>query len=803
MTDKNPNPLLARACIAFCVTVTFCVNPLAADAQEVIPQLTQVDEGAANITLDGRLDEGIWASIPVIDGMRVVIPDTLAEASLETHTKVFYTERGIYVGVMNFQDPETLVARMTSRDTRLERDGFVFNIDPSGEGLYGYMMRINLGGSMTDATILPERQINLQWDGSWDAETSVVENGWVAEIYIPWSMVALPQVAGETRRIGIYTERQLGALNEVWSFPPLPDTVNEFLSAFQKFELQDIEPRTQITYYPYVSTTHDSIREETELRAGAEIFWRPSSNTQVSASLNPDFGNVESDDVVVNLTAFETFFAEKRSFFLEGQDVFNTTPRSQGARGPGGPTSLLNTRRIGGQALYSVPTGVRIAATDLSRPSDLLGAVKLTGQSGSWRYGTLLASEDDSAVRGFLPDGTRVKLEAEGRDFAVGRLLYESTTGGGRRAIGWMGTTVNHPDVDAVVNGIDLHYFSADTRWVADAQLIQSDVEGVTGAGGFADIIFQPQRGTQHRVALGYLDDKLDINELGFLSRNDQIQAEYNFSLNESNIEGVRSRNSSFQLINQWNTAGQPTRLGLFLNRNYTLLNNHSLSTSLRYFNPRIDDRLGRGSGEFRIPERWAMNVGWGSDPGRPIVYNFNFDANQEDLGKKWLTTLAGISYRPVDTFSLGVDLEYSDREALLVYKGAGRYTSFEATQWAPRVTMDYFISAKQQLRFSMQWTGLKAYEDRFWQVDPNELSTLNRVAKPNVTPDDFIISRMTFQARYRWEIAPLSDLFVVYTRGSNLPGTMFDDYGGLLVDAWNEPIVDTLVVKLRYRLGS
>jgi hypothetical protein len=76
-------------------------------------------------------------------------------------------------------------------------------------------------------------------------------------------------------------------------------------------------------------------------------------------------------------------------------------------------------------------------------------------------------------------------------------------------------------------------------------------------------------------------------------------------------------------------------------------------------------------------------------------------------------------------------------------------------------------------------------------------------VPKPNAKSDDFIISRMTFQARYRWEIAPLSDLFVVYTRGANVPNTMFDEYGGMFMEAWNEPIVDTLVVKLRYRIGS
>ena len=806
MFKKNRKSLLARASAAATLAASLSVLaaiPLVAQAQEIVPQLTKIDESEANIRLDGRLDEGIWQRIPIVDDMKVVIPDTLADASLETHTRIFYTERGIYVGIMNFQEESTLVARMTSRDTRLERDGVVIMIDPSGEGLYGYMMRVNLGGSMTDATILPERQLNLQWDGSWDAETSVVEGGWVAEYFIPWSMVSLPQVAGDSRRIGFYTERQLGSSGETWSSPALPETVNEFLSAFRKYELQDIEPRTQVTYYPYVSTTHDNIKNDTNIRTGAEVFWRPSSNTQISATLNPDFGNVESDDVVVNLTAFETFFPEKRSFFLEGQDVFNTSPRSQGIRGPGGPSTMLNTRRIGGAAKFTVPTGVRVTATDLSQPSDLLGALKLTGQSGSWRYGTLVASEDDMEIRGYRADGSRVRLESQGRDFAVARLLYENTNGGGRRAIGWMGTSSMHPDNDAIVNGVDLHYFSADTRWVADAQLLHSDTRGVTGAGGYADFVYQPVRGRQHRLALSYLDDTIDINDLGFLSRNDNLQAEYGYSRNESNIEGLRSRSTSIQTSNQWNTSGQPTRLAVFFMRNYTFLDNTTLRTGLRYFNPRIDDRLGRGSGEFRIPERWSANIGWSSDPGRPLSYGFNLDGNQEDLGKKIVTTSVDMSYRPVDSFSLGMEVAYTDREALLVYKGNGRYTSFEGSQWSPKVTMDYFISAKQQLRFSMQWTGLQAQEDRFWQVDAKKLRNLRPVAKPNLVSDDFIISRMTFQARYRWEIAPLSDLFVVYTRGSNIPGTMYDDYGSLLSEAWSEPIVDTLVVKLRYRLGS
>lgn len=772
-------------------------------AQDGVTQLSKADADTIDFVLDGKLDEAIWDQIPYFDGMRVITPDTLAPASYETHTRIFYTERGIYVGVMNYQPEGTIVARMTSRDTQIVRDGFVFMIDPSGEGLYGYGMRVNVGGSMNDITILPERQYNTQWDGAWDGKATVVEGGWIAEMFIPWSMMALPQATGDTRRIGLYTERQIGATGETWSYPALPGTGAQFLSSFDLYELSDIEPHRQITYYPYVSATHDSIRNDSELRAGAEVFWRPTSNTQVSASLNPDFGNVESDDVVVNLTAFEVFFAEKRSFFLEGQDVFITSTRARSSSGPNGPTTMLNTRRIGSAPQFDIPAGVTVVPTDRSQPSDLLGAVKLTGQNGNWRYGTLFASEDDMQIRGTDAGGERVTINSEGRDFAVGRVVYEDSSNGGRRSIGWMGTDVSHSNIDAVVNGVDMHYFSADTQWAIDTQLMHSNVDGVTGAGGFADISYQPMRGRQHKIGLGYLDDTLELNDLGFVSRNDFVQADYTFSLDRSDVEGLRALSDSVNITNQWNTAGQPTRLAMFLNRKYTFLDNSATSASLRYYPPRIDDRLGRGTGDFRIPERWALNLGWNDDPSKKLSFEAGVNIGQEDLGPKTLTVSSGFTYRPVDNFSLLFDLSYTDREALLVYQGSAQYTAFEATQWAPKVTLDYFISAKQQLRFSMQWTGLKAFEDRFLAVNTNKRDYLEVVDRPTVTSGDFVISRMTFQARYRWEIAPLSDLFVVYTRGSNLPASQFDDYSGLLVEAWQEPVVDTVAVKLRYRFGS
>ena len=127
--------------------------------------------------------------------------------------------------------------------------------------------------------------------------------------------------------------------------------------------------------------------------------------------------------------------------------------------------------------------------------------------------------------------------------------------------------------------------------------------------------------------------------------------------------------------------------------------------------------------------------------------------------------------------------------------------TSFGADDFQPRLAMDVFLSAKQQIRLSLQWAAIRAKEQEFYLI-PAGGGTLVQVSKPEGPTDDFALSRLTAQLRYRWEIAPLSDLFVVYTRGSNLPGRVDDGFNDLFGDALNDPIVDYFVIKLRYRFG-
>ena len=151
----------------------------------------------ANIKIDGRVDEPIWSEIPAFDRMTVTDPDTLEKPTHKTRTRILYTDKGLYVAGEMEQPLNTLVERLSSRDESINRDEIGFAIDSSGKGLYGYFFRLALGGSKTDGKIAPEDNLTNQWDGPWVGETSVTDDGWSAEMFIPWSALSMPDGSQE------------------------------------------------------------------------------------------------------------------------------------------------------------------------------------------------------------------------------------------------------------------------------------------------------------------------------------------------------------------------------------------------------------------------------------------------------------------------------------------------------------------------------------------------------------------------------------------------------------------------------
>jgi hypothetical protein len=761
------------------------------------------------IRVDGALDEPVWGRLPVYGDFFVTEPDTLDKPVHDTRVRMFYSSKGLYVGVEADQPPETLIARLSGRDSHQSRDTINLSIDTSGTGRYGFYFSVALGGSISDGTILPERQFSFDWDGPWRRGTKVLEGGWSAEFLIPWGTVAMPHSDG-VRRMGIYVSRIAAYRNESYGWPGLAQTRPVFMSALQPLEVTDINPRQQYNFYPYASVTFDEVEGDTEVKAGADFFWRPSPNFQLNATLNPDFGAVESDEVVINLTATETFFPEKRLFFQEGQQIFNATPRAD-TRGPGignrgAPYTMVNTRRIGGKPESpDVPDDVEVDDRDLLHPVDLLGAAKATGQMGAFRYGVLGAFEDDASLRVTDADGTAGVVDQRGNDYGVARLLWESNAGGRYRGLGVLGTAVKKGvEGDAYAVGLDWHYYTLNAKLKMDGQAIVSDIEGTgQGFGGFMDFDYTHRQGLKTRVGIEYFDNKIDINDLGFLQRNDHWQVRVSHQRTTSSISFGRQNSFDIRGGLKHNLDGELVESGMFLSDELTLHSLHRLWLSASYRPRQYDDLNSFGNGTFRKSSAVSAGLGFATDSSRPLALDVSVETFGEDVGGQSWGARVGLDWRPTDRFKLGGYLGYQDRDGWLLHTEDNNMTTFQAEQVGPILNAEYFISARQQLRLALQWVGIKAREDRFYQI-PSEPADLIEVDKPPGDPDDFSISQLSFQARYRWEIAPLSDLFVVYTRlGIHSDPLLDESFGDLFDVAWNDPIDDLFIVKLRYRFGT
>lgn len=753
----------------------------------------------AAIDIDGRLDETAWQQALAISKMKVTEPDLLTEPPYRTDVRLFYTDRGIYVSFDMEQPADTLIRRLSGRDDRSQgRDYVSFTLDTSGEGRYAYWMNLALGDSQADGTALPERQYNSNWDGAWYGATAQTESGWSAEFFVPWSQMTMPKTEG-ARKLGFYSARLVAHLNQKWGWPAYPRSQPKFMSVLQPLQVQGVDPRQQWSFFPYASSTSDQVAEDVSYKAGFDLFWRPSTNLQLTATANPDFGNVEADDVIVNLTAFETFFPEKRLFFLEGREIFQATPRAD-TRGHGGTVTLLNTRRIGSSPRVpdDVADDIEFAVTETGQPTELYGAAKATGQVGSFRYGVLTAFEEDTS----LYSDQRERFTAEGRDFAVARFLYEDTSNGAYRALGTMSTLAAHPDSDASSHGIDYHYLSETGVWKFDGQFLYSnlDEEG-EGAGGFVDIEYTPRMGLTHKFELAHYDDTLDINDLGFLRRNDVTSMRLSSEWIASGFESFRDFNIEPWLRYEENGEGEIVRGGLGSDAKFKLNNLSTLKLGAKYFPKRYEDRNSFDNGTYRIEERSSIELGYSTDPSKKFSYFVNTMWGGDGVDGKYAKGSVGIFWRPVDQLNFELSTSYRNRDGWLLHQEDRNMTAFDAEEWMPKLNMGYFFTAKHQLNVALQWVGIKAEEDKFYLI-PASSGDLIEVPKPEAESDDFTISQLNFQLRYRWQIAPLSDLFVVYTRNGfeDPPSASFSE---LFDEAWEDPTSEQLVVKLRYRLGT
>jgi hypothetical protein len=442
---------------------------------------------------------------------------------------------------------------------------------------------------------------------------------------------------------------------------------------------------------------------------------------------------------------------------------------------------------------------------DLIRPVDLLGAVNVSGQTGNVRYGVMAAFEDDTEFRVVDPDGQPRIIPQGGNNYGVARLLWESNEGGQYRALGFLTTAVDKEiPGDAYATGIDWHFYTRNAKLKLDGQAITSDVDGSgRGYGAFTDLQYAHRQGLTSRLGIEYFDDRIDINDLGFLERNNHWQIRASQQRTTSDITFARQNRFDIRGGLKVNLDGQMVQSGINLSDMVTLHSLHRVFVVAGYRPRQYDDLNSFGNGTYRVENSVSLAASFTSDNTKKVGFRLSTGTRGEATGGQSWNVGGSFSWRPNDRFNTSIKVNYFDRDGWLLHQQGGNMTTFQAQQFGPSFDVEYFLSAKQQFRMTLQWVGIKAREDQFYRI-PESPGDLIEVPKPPGPTDDFSVSQLSFQARYRWEIAPLSDLFVVYTRLASESGTLFDeDFGELFKDGWENPIADLFTIKLRYRFGS
>jgi len=474
-------------------------RPADASAPARVVREVRAARAAAAPVIDGRLSDAGWILAPAATDFTQRDPDEGKAPSRRTEVRFLYDDAALYVGARMFENTASSVTRrMSTRDGSPDADTISIYLDPMHDGLTGAIFRVSAANVQQDSILYNDTWTDGSWDAVWESAVSVDEQGWTAEIRIPFSQLRF--APGESQTWGVNVERQVRRTNESSWLAMVPKSENRLASRMLDLTgLDGVRPARRIELLPYVAGRTDFIQPASSgnpfndgsrvfSSAGLDIKWGVTSNLTFNAAVNPDFGQVEVDPAVVNLTAFETFFQEKRPFFLEGSQIFNNFGRL-GANDEWGfnnaPPRLFYSRRIG-RAPQLTASGDYV---DAPTATTILAATKLTGKtSNGWSIGLLNAVTGDEFAQTQTGATAARALVEPLSNYNVARVQRDVGT---RWGLGFLTTAVNRRLSDdrqrdglasgAYVYGVDGYWFADKKQvWAINANIAGSTVVGST-----------------------------------------------------------------------------------------------------------------------------------------------------------------------------------------------------------------------------------------------------------------------------------------------------------------------------------
>jgi len=690
------------------IVILTALLPAALSAQNTPPRPATPDTSqhrvavaarrTGEIHLDGRLDEQAWQEAQPAGGFIQSYPKAGAKAPDPTEVRILYDDAALYVGIRLFdQHPDSIAAQLARRDASgIYSDWAHLIIDSYHDRRTAFRFSVNPKGVKKDVYTSNDDEEDLNWDAIWDVATRVDSAGWVAEYRIPLSQLRFGN-QGKERIWGFQVQRDIARRQErdTWS-PWVPDG-RGFVSRFGDLAgLVDVPTPQRLELVPYVSSkltrapgsSADPFFKSNDFRpsVGADLRYGLPVGLTLTATINPDFGQVEVDPSVVNLTAFETFFPEKRPFFLEGSDVFSFGQIN--TRNDFGSQRYFYSRRIGRQP-QRFPSGAEFFNTP--DQTTIATAAKVTGKNGPWTIGLLDAvtpeeHADILTVAGDEP-GERTTTPVEPlTNYFVGRVKRDF--GNGATTIGSMLTsTLRRVDnsvfqdllrSSATFGGADFQAATQGRQWVVsgflaesrvagskeaisatqlnsshyyqrpDADYIEYDPNRTSLAGHIGEIAVAKNGAWYGSLALKEASPGLELNDMGFQGRTD-YRAVSTFFGYQSFQANKRFRDyGAYAYSNQtWNFGGDQILNGFAGGAYATFLNLWNVGLQGGVNPSYTSDRFTRGGPLAKVPASWNANVNGQSDTRKPIWLNWFLAYAHDESGGHSEDFNVGADMRP------------------------------------------------------------------------------------------------------------------------------------------------------------
>ena len=723
---------------------------------------------SARITVDGLLDETEWQTAQHCAGWQQTEPFVRGTPRYRNDAMFVATPEGLAVALVFEQPPAERRTRVrTPHDApTLDGDATQVIVDFDATGQVGYEFSLGLGGGIRDGLVTNQTHFDRDWDGEWWHAIRETTDQWTAELLIPWTSVAMKNSASEKRDLAVYVSRYLSARDESYACPGIPMDAPVFLNAFERIQVDQHRGDGTLDIVPYASALSDFVNDSSSFRGGLDVNWKPSSNFGLTATLNPDFGQVESDELVVNFSAIETVLTDRRPFFTENLGVFDLrTPNDD---------QLIYTRRIGGPS------------DDGRAPADIDAAVKVAGSSGSLVYGAFAAQEERYS-------------EDIGRRFIAARVALPSD----RYRIGYLSTWTERPYFDrtAFVNALD-YEVTATEQFRLSGQFIRSDIDQSQDATAGYQAWLQADIGSgslNHSFKLLHIDDRFDLNDLGYMERNslDQVAWQTQRRIAGSPESSLSGQTQTFAGYYRENADRDrlPGRVQFIRDAKYR--NAWSSYVDARVYSSGIDDLISRGNGPVKLDPRIGLYFDTTSPRIGDFAFVFSTYTFQEGVSglaeRLSFTTL----WYPSEQLTLRMDLYPYYEDDWLLWDHDNVFGSYRARRLDYDFRLDWVPTPRHELRIKWEWIGIDAeLRDAYRTTDSGRL-----IRSEDELPS-FTVNSLGFQIRYRYKLGPLSDLYLVYGRG----GSQFVDDDSRRVDGLFEHMVDVrdadqFLIKFRYRL--